>query len=245
MAILRGSFVVNKYLRGSFVINKYLRGSYPITVIVYVDMESGVLASEFTSTVIHDGLMTIQAGAALNGTTKGLQVVIDGIDALSYGVISGLADASGKSRARFYFDPNSITMGSGEYFCMLLARDSIQISIYEVYLHRHSTGVYQIWARAHSDIAWNYDTGAYTITDAPHYIEVYLQRGTVANKDGIFQLWIDGVSKETINDVANYAVFADINDVNLGAVFSVDAGTTGTIFLDELIVNRDGTGIGA
>ena len=120
--------------------------------------------------------------------------------------------------------------------------DAIPLAV--LYLAKNS-GNYQLAQGIRLDsFAYSYG-GYYTITDAPHYIEMYLIRSTGAgDSNGSLQLWVDGVSKETLTGKDNYDIFTDVGQVRMGAILGVDAGTSGTFYLDELVVNDDGGAIG-
>ena len=84
-----------------------------------------------------------------------------------------------------------------------------------------------------------------TITDAPHWIETHIERATsdVAS-DGRARWWLDGTLIRTDDHIDNYDVFGNITDVRIGAVMGIDAGTSGTFYLDEFRANNDGNRIG-
>lgn len=214
-----------------------------MTVIIDYNFEDGTL-NEFGSTVTDSGDLSAQAAAALAGTSYGMQAVVD--DATNiYGLTIGINNTSGKMRLRFYFDPNSLTMGSAELFTLYYARSAVPNTFMQVQL-RWSGSVYQIIATITNDAASSTPTTAINITDAPHYVEVYLQRASsdVAS-DGRIDVWVDGAGQQSVTGVDNYDRFNNFNQFLFGATVGLDAGTSGTFFLDELVINDDGSLIGA
>lgn len=200
--------------------------------------------SEWTSETDTENDLNWSASAGLAGSAGGAALLIDNTT-LMYLNKTGLADTSGKARCRFYIDPNTLTMGAGEDFVVLRLANTADDRLCQVYLY-YSSGNYKIYHQITNDAGSNVDaTGAATITDAPHYVEIYLQRASsnVAS-DGSLLLQVDGVDIETISGIDNYDRFVQLGQVHLGAYFGLDAGTSGTFYLDEVVVNNDGSLIG-
>ena len=221
-------------------------GSYigPVdNTIIDIDLETGDL-SEFTSTVIDGGDLSWSASAAIAGQ-GGLSVLIDDTTSIYGEYTLGTVSTTGILRARFYFDPNGLTMDqdNGHYIFNTKHTTSSGNDLCEVYLIKGATS-YKIGALMYSD-SGSTGTSDYDITDEPHYIEVLLQRATGStSNDGYLTLWIDGSLKETISGIDNYDQFASFGYCKIGATYGVDSATSGTYYLDELIVNDDGAEIG-
>lgn len=214
-----------------------------MAVIIDIDHESGDL-TEYTSTVTDSGDLSVAAGAALAGSSYGLQCVIDDTTAIYGQFRLGSENTSGVVRARFYIDPNGLTFDNDDYVIVLYLLNGSAAQIARVYLYYTTVGGYQIYASVTNDAAVATNTSSYAITDVPHYIEIKLVRATgESTNDGSLQLWIDGVDKETVSGVDNYTRFAAFEYADIGARF-IDAGTSGTLYIDELIVNDDGSEIG-
>ena len=76
-------------------------------------------------------------------------------------------------------------------------------------------------------------------------MEIYLRReSSNGSDDGVLTIWLDGVQLGTRSDVDNYATFAIMDLVRIGAVGGIDAGTSGTLYLDEFVMRDDNTEIG-
>ena len=209
-----------------------------MAVIFDIDHEAGNL-SEYNSTVTDSGDLSAHADAALAGTGYGLNCLIDGTGSI-YGQLT-LSSTYTDFRFRFYFDPNSLTMGQYEAFHVAF-----------IYTSASPWSVARIAYTATGELVFepfndpgNLSPNYAAITDAPHYIEVYGHRAaTNVSADGTYEWWVDGVSKSIWTGVDNYDLFAMFQLFRIGAVNGVDAGTSGTIYLDELVIRDDSTEIG-
>lgn len=194
--------------------------------------ESGNL-SAWTSNSNDAGDLSASASAALVGS-HGLQTVID--DTNTIYVTDDTPNAEPRYRARFYFDPNSMTMSSGDaHFIfkgfMGTSNDVLQVEF------RNSAGAYQIRGKILNDASAFVVTNWFTITDAPHSIEVdwRASTGAAANNGGL-TLWIDGAQQVDLTGVDNDTL--RIDRVRLGALAGMDAGTSGTYFFDAFESRR-------
>ena len=112
--------------------------------------ESGNL-SAWSSSTTDLGDLSVSATAALVGS-QGMQAVID--DAVSIYVNDDTPNAEPRYRARFYFDPNSITMASGDAHFIFKGFAGTATEVLQVEF-RNSAGAYQIRAKLLNDSsAW-------------------------------------------------------------------------------------------
>ena len=212
-----------------------------MSVIWDCDIEAGDL-TEFAGQISDD--ISAAAAAALAGTSYGLSVLVnDTTDNYVYPTTLSPVNTAGKCRIRFYFDPNSLTMAADNNLALYIQRGGgnnlALVSL--VYLGSQ----YRIYVTIYNDAGGTSQTEASAITDAPHYIEAYLIRATNStSSDGSLQLWIDGADIATLSGVDNYDRFTSFNSYRWGAI-SKAAGTSGTFYLDQLVVNDDGGAIGA
>jgi len=212
-----------------------------MSVIVAIHLETDL--SEFTSTVTDSGDLYWAAAAALAGTAGGMAMLLDDTTAI-YGTKTVATNTSGKLRARFYLDPNSLIMANLDQFYVLFCRNSTPAEICSVDLYYATATGYSLVARAKNDAGTSVTQLAF-LSDAPHYVEIYLQRAaTNISSDGSLTWWIDGTAKTSITSLDNYDRFPNFVDLWWGAAINVDAGTSGTFYLDELVVNDDGGVIG-
>jgi hypothetical protein len=195
--------------------------------LIFADgFESGNL-STWTSSITDAGDLTVSSAAALKGSF-GIQALID--DANGINVIDDTPNAEPRYRARFWLDPNSLVMVSGDAFHMFKGFTGTSTDILRIEL-RFSSGVYQIRTGLTNDAGTFINSGWYTITDAPHAIEVDWRAATTAGaNNGGLTLWIDGVQKEDMVGVDNDTL--RIDRVRLGPISGIDAGTRGTVYLD-------------
>jgi len=199
--------------------------------IIYLDpFESGSLAG-WSSTATNGGDLAVSAAAALNGTTMGLQAVVN--DTTPLFVRDDRPTDESRYRVRFFLDPNGFDPGEASNHLrvrVLIVSDTLDQRLVAIVLRRRS-GVYSIEARVRQAGGVRADTGFFTITDAPHTIEFDWTRASApAATDGTFELWVDGVSKSALAGLANGGT--GVEYARLGAM-SVKTGAGGTLFFDE------------
>lgn len=193
--------------------------------------------SSWSSYTSHADL-TVHADAAMVGS-YGMKVVVDDTDQKI--VNDSTPSANKRYRMRFYFDPNSITMTDGDDFAIAQAFDSSWNTSY-IFKMRRQSGAYVIYAVDRTDDAWS-GYVEYTISDAPHYIEIDWKASSgPGNNDGFLRLYVDGTLQSSANNIDTDTEQVDI--FILGMVGERDAGTSGTLYFDEFDSNDDGTEIG-
>lgn len=215
-----------------------------LSILVDIDHESGTL-DEYTSTSDATDL-AVTSGAAMGGSVYGLQVTIDDTTA-SYGQFTlGAADTSEVVSARIYIDPNGYIGGSsGQYLYVLGLYPSSGTAIGYIWLEYTTGPTYYIRGVIVNDVPSNIPTAWYAISDEPHYVEIKITRSESGSPTGELKLWIDGDLKETVSSVDNYDIFYNFQSVRVGCNYVSGAGTpSGTIYLDEIVVNNDGSYIG-
>lgn len=178
----------------------------------------------------HD--LSVTAAAALLGS-KGLEALIDNKTAMYLRDDSPSGEA--RYRVRFYFDPNSISMGSGNAHRILAARNNSAEIIRLDF--RYSGGAYQVQAGIRTDAGKYVTTSWFTLSDAPHAIEFDWQAATDANvHNGYLSLWIDTVLKQTKSGLDNDTL--RIEQVYLGLLSGLDSGTLGSELFDGFVSQR-------
>lgn len=176
--------------------------------------------------------MSVSLAAALVGS-YGLQAVID--DNVAIYITDNTPNAESRYRARFYLDPNSIPMLSGEDFYLLYGLSG-SAPVARVKLI-WASGSYQLMVSVLSDSATWTSSGTYNISDAQHFIEVDWQAASGAGaNNGSLTLWVDGVQRTSLTGVDNDTHRIDV--VRLGAVAGLETGTRGTIYLDAFESRR-------
>jgi hypothetical protein len=212
-------------------------GEFPIR------FETGDL-SEWDSTVTSGGGTIGVSGAAANEGSYGQYSTISS-GATSYGKKE--YDNKSEIRCGFWFNPNSVTMGDGESFGIATGTGN---SDYRIGLERSGSD-YEIYVGVENDSS----TFEYCPTNATlrsygtsgwHWVEYHVKRSTGPGDDnGFGKVWIDVVDASAdaeitgVNDDTK-----DHDDIQMGAIAGVDAGTSGTIYFDYVMGNDDGTAIG-
>jgi hypothetical protein len=214
----------------------------PVVDHIFSDgFESGTLAA-WSSAATDGSDLAPSIFAAMKSSQVGLQGLVDGTGGIY--VEDTTPEAERRYRARFWIDPNGFD--PGEATGQRRTRTFIAFSgpparrVAAVVLRR-AAGVYGVMVRARLDDNAQADTAFFTITDAPHAIEIDLQAASTADaNDGSLQLWIDGVSAAHLTGLDNSRGLVDF--ARLGAL-SVKGGASGTLYWDEF-VSRRGTYIG-
>ena len=194
--------------------------------------ESGNL-SAWSSSVTDSGDLSVTAAAAVGGSF-GLQALIDNNGAIY--VVDNAPTAEARYRARFYFDPNTITMSNGNSHYILYGYSGTTLVVIRVEFRR-SSSQYQLRAQILTDgNSWQ-STAWFTITDAPHAVEINWQASTaVGANNGNLTFWIDGVQRASLVNVDNDT--HRIETIRLGALAGVDSGTRGTYYFDTFESRR-------
>jgi len=201
--------------------------------------------SEYDTTVIDGGDLSVTIAAAMGGTARGLQLLID--DQVEIYGVKDIATALTQIRFRFYLDPNGITIADGTFWpiCTWYAVGGNIIAI--IFFGYTVAGGYRVAAQFEDDDgAWDLWLGWFNVTDAAHYIELHaVAESGDGTDDGTAELWVDDVSQGTLSSMDNWAIFgAGLRDVYFGALWNVPAGANGAYYLDELRANDDGRKIG-
>jgi hypothetical protein len=194
--------------------------------------ESGNL-SAWSSSVTDAGDLSVSPAAALKGT-RGMQVVVD--DTATIYVTDETPNAEPRYRARFYFDPNSITMLNGNAHFIFFGYTTTSSGALRVELRR-TAGTYQVRAGVRDDAGIWTTTTFFTISDASHFLEVDWRGATAAGaNNGGVTFWVDGVQQGNITGIDND--MSRINFVRLGAVSGIEASTVGTYYIDAFESRR-------
>ena len=195
--------------------------------LIFADsFESGSL-SAWTSASIDGGDLSVNTAAALVGS-QGLRAVIN--NTTSIYVTDDKPSAEPRYRARFYFDPNSITMASGNAHYIFYGSTGTSTDVLRIEFRR-SSGLYQLQAALRNDKSTWTVSSWFTISDAPHFLELDWRASTAAGaNNGGLTFWIDGVQQANLTGVDNDT--RRIDRIRLGAVSGLDSGTSGIYYFD-------------
>jgi hypothetical protein len=201
----------------------------PSPGIFEIGHETGDL-TEYDSTTTDGGDLSVTAAAALGGTDYGLSAFIDDTNVI-YGEKT-FTLTSNVYRLRFDIDPNTLTMAHNDNFPVNVTLDGTQRAKTLVYLGYSTATGYRIQLAVGNDTGWSF-TGWSAITDAEHYVEVQVQYASSATaSDGTATLWIDGVEQQQMTGIDLFDL-AKPDRARFGALLGIDAGTSGTLYLDE------------
>jgi len=152
-------------------------------------------------------------------------------------VTDNTPNAEPRYRARFYFDPNSISMASGNSLYIFYGYNSSGAVVVRVEFG-WSGSSYRIRAAIRDNSSNWTTTSWFPISDAMHSIEFYWQAatGTGANNGGL-TLWIDGTQQANLTGINNN--LRRIDYIQLGAAAGIDTGTRGTTYFDGFESRRN------
>jgi hypothetical protein len=138
--------------------------------------------------------------------------------------------AESRYRARFYFNPNSISMATGDNITLLQALNAGGTIVLSIQFNRSSTG-YQLRVRSYdSGLAAFVNTPYITISNAVHTVEIDW------GNDGHLTFWIDGVQQANLTGI-NSGIYT-IETVRLGAPNMSISGTSGSFYIDAFESRR-------
>ena len=197
------------------------------------DFESGDL-STWSGSVTNSGNLSVQTSAALVGN-MGLRVNI--INNTSMYMTDNSPTAEKHYRVRFYFDPNSITMASGDAHNIFYAYSGNATTALIRSAFFYTSSQYRLNMQVRNDAdAW-LTTSTITLSDAPHVIEFEWQAASApSGNDGKFLLWQDGSLVSSITGLDNDACGIDV--VRFGPSAGIDTGTQGIYYLDAFESRR-------
>ena len=189
--------------------------------------------SGWSSSVTNGSDLSADAAAAMGGSF-GMRAVIN--DNNSIYVVDNTPASEPRHRARFYFDPNSITMSNGNTHYIFYGYSGTSTIVSRIEFRR-SSSLYQVRAQIRNDGSTFSSTSFFTISDAPHAIEIDWQASTAPGaNNGSLTFWVDGVQRGSITGVDNDT--RRIDSVRLGAVAGVDSGTRGSYYFDTFKSRR-------
>jgi FtsP/CotA-like multicopper oxidase with cupredoxin domain len=176
--------------------------------------------------------LSVSGAAALAGSF-GMAALIDDTTAMFVRDDSPVNEA--RYHARFRFDPNSITMASGNRHRIFVASNG-SVGLVRIDIRWNGTG-YQLLASVRSDAGTYARTAWSPITDAPHRIEIAWRAATAPQvNDGSLSLYVDGALVQTLGGIDNDT--HRVQQVRLGPSQGIDAGTHGTEFFDDFVSRR-------
>ena len=208
--------------------------------LIFADgFESGDLSAWSSHTTEAEGL-SVSSAAALTGN-YGLQVAIADNHAIY--IRDDLPNAESRYHARFYFDPNSISMAHKDAHYLFYGHAGGTSTVVLRVEFRFFKGNYQLRAALRNN-SNHWKSGSwFTITDTLHFIEIDWRAATASDAhNGGLTLWVDGIQRANLTGVDNDT--RRLGHIKLGAVSGIDNGTRGTYYFDGFESYRE-TYIGA
>ncbi|MCI0550534.1 MAG: hypothetical protein L0287_06240 [Anaerolineae bacterium] len=209
----------------------------PADLIFKDGFESGDF-SAWTLATTNSGNLNVNASAALFGS-YGMRAQINNTTGMD--VMDENPTLEARYRARFYFDPNSIVMLSGD------THNIFQGYSYSPYTDTHPIafrvdfryfgGAYQVRGAILNDSAIQTTTNWFTITDNSHFIEVDWAASSASGaNNGRLTLWVDGTQQPELTGIDNDTFHID--RIRLGPIAGLDATTSGTYYFDAFESRR-------
>jgi hypothetical protein len=204
--------------------------------LIFKDGVESAGLSRWSSAVTDGADLAVTGPAALAGTGAGLQAFVDDTNPLF--VRDDSPEAEDSYRARFYFDPNGFDPGESanhRRVRLLIAFNAANQRLATIVLRRLA-GTYAVMGRARLDDGTRSDTGFFTVTDAPHFVELRWRRATAPGaNDGSFLLRIDDVLVSSLGGIDND--LSSVDYARMGAM-SIKSAAAGTLFFDEFESRR-------
>lgn len=209
--------------------------------VLFSASHEGVALTEWDSSATDSGDLSTSTEAGIIGSC-GLDFNIDDSNHIyvDYNFLS--APSTNKLRYSFCLNADNLTIDSGEN--MWINRVRIPDSPYAVIgvrLENDGTNN-EITLRFYDDDGNHYGS-AHDVSSGSHYVEVYVIRATTNSaSDASASIWIDGTFKE---EITGKDLYDNWDNINIFRIMSRDAGVnSGSLYMDEVIVNDDGSEIG-
>ena len=183
--------------------------------------------------------LRVTATAALAGSSQGMAALMANNTGMY--ITDQRPNAEPRYRTRFYFDPNTITMTSGDAHFIFYGYQGTTTVVLRIEFRRLNSS-YQLRFAALNDTpttgAATWRTSSYvTISDAPHFLDLDWQAATAAGaNNGSLTFWIDGIQRTPLTGLDNDTRRIDI--ARLGPIGGLDTGTRGSYYFDAFESRR-------
>jgi tartrate-resistant acid phosphatase type 5 len=218
---------VKFWILAILILAGYVRIQAAASDLIFADQfESGTLLA-WTASSTNGGNLRASLNAALSGS-YGLQATFTNTTAML--VRDDSPNAEPRYRARFYLNPNSISMATGDNITLLQGLDAANQIVFSIQFNRGSAS-YQVRVRAYDSRLNNFINTAYAnISNDTHMIEVDW------GNDGHLTFWIDEVQQYSLTGINNSLY--TIDRVRLGAPVMSITGTSGSFYIDAFESRR-------
>jgi N-acetylglucosamine-6-sulfatase len=213
----------------------------PQQLIFASGFECGDLSAWSASTT-GGGDLAVALEAAMDGSGRGLKVVVDDMEPLS--VQDDGPNNDGRYKARFSFDPHTFDPGlaaGNEIHLFFAAEENPVRRLAAVLLQRTSGGGYTLTARVRLDDDSLVEAGPIPITRTPHVVELdWAKASADGASDGSLRFSVRATSAPTPTTITLAGLDNDVHTVDfirLGAI-GVKPGASGTFYLDTFVSRR-------
>jgi hypothetical protein len=204
----------------------------PMDFIFADDFESGNL-NAWSIKVTGNGDLSISSNSALQGLS-GLQALINDTSSIYVTDYSPINDS--QYHARFLFDPNSISIPNNNSFAIFTGAGGNGITFRLMLFNESNIYKLQMWVM-NDNSAWT-ASNKVVIIDEPQAIELeFKSSSAIGANNGYTKLWINNILVDTFSNLDNDTRL--IGQVSLGAVQSLDTGTSGIIYFDNFVSTRN------
>jgi len=199
----------------------------PMPDLIFADgFETGNF-STWSSSATNNGALSVSTAATMV-QLYGMQAAISSNTSIYVTDNSPVNEA--RYRARFYFNPNSISMAKGNSHYLLYGLNGNGVEVLRVEFGWSGTSYRVRAGLSRNNSSWT-DSSWFNISNAVHYIEIDWRAATASGAtDGGLTLWIDGIQNANLTGISNDT--RRIETVLLGAVAGIDSGTSGTYYFD-------------
>ena len=198
------------------------------------NFESGDF-SAWSGAETDNGDLSVTSTAAIEGS-YGLEATIN--DQNNLYVYDEEPSGESEYHARFYFDPNSVAIPTGESFGIFQGEDANSGAVFQVEL-RSENDTYQIQVSTRDDNAQTQQTGWLDITGQLHAIQVeWVSASAPEAVDGHLYLWVDNQEAAQIEDLDSDTLHID--QVALGVLSPSSSEISGSVYFDDFASRRFG-----
>ncbi len=176
------------------------------------------------------GSLTTNEVSALRGQF-GLQVTYAGAGSTAFGRFTA-PNGETTLTVEFFLDINTLTMANGDQSNFLFILSPGAGGNFAVINLLRSAGVYFFNILAKDDAGANVTNVSRAISDEPVLIRIELQASSAPGADdGFMRTYLNGVLLDELQNIDNDTHNA--TEVRIGALAAVDAGTSGSLYIDN------------
>jgi hypothetical protein len=191
--------------------------------------------SGWSSAVTDGGNLSVSSAAAIEGS-HGMQATVGGQNELYVRDDKPLNETH--YDARFYFDPNSVSIPSAEQLGLFQGADLATGNVLAIRLQNTEEG-YQMQAIVYDDSGTPIESSWYPVTDDVHLVEVEWWTASEPDaNDGYLSLWLDDSRMEELTGINNDTRRVDFAE--MGVLSPSSADIEGTLYFDDFSSNRNG-----